>query len=274
MANFKVLLKKNLIEMVRNKRLIIFSVVFIAISVISALSARFLPELFELLLESVEENIGGVYIEKAHVNDSYIQYISNMGEIALLLVIIMFAGTITKERVSGTYDFLRMNKVKDEEIVLSHFVAQMILVTVSFVLSVAFFTVLNILLFRQIMGVRGFVVLAYIYLLLLVGVVFSLFCSCLCKKSGRAYLISILGYFVFSLLEVIPRINKINPFHLLTVSTELMYYESYSLKENLITSFSALFITALLLIGSLFVVKNRINNRKGSFNEENNTERV
>jgi len=273
MANFVILLKKNLLEMVRNKRIIIFSVVFGVISVISALSARFLPELFEFLLQGLEEGVGEIFIEKATVADSYVQFISNMGEIAVLLIAIMFAGTITKEKTTGTYQNLKMNKVKDREIILSHFAAQLILITVSYILSVAVFVILNILLFRQIMGVRGFVVLLYVYLILLITTCFALFSSCLCKKSSKSYLLVILVYFGVAFLEVIPRINKVNPFHLITVSTELMYYEAYSLKENLITCISTLLIGIALVVLSLFVVKNKINNRKEIANE-NNPERV
>ena len=274
MSNFMILLKKNLLEMVRNKRIVIFSAVFVFISVISALSARYLPELIKLLLSGFEETgAGEIFIEKATVPDSYIQYIANMGEIAVLLVAIMFAGTITKEKTTGTYQVLKMNKVKDADIVLSHYVAQIILVSISYVLSVAFFVLLNILLFKQIMGVRGFVVLLYIYLLLLFVISFSLLSSCLCKKSGKSYLVVILSYFVLSFLEVIPRVNLVNPFHLLSLGTELMYYENYSLKYNLITSISTLLICVCLVIFSLIFVKNKINNRKGIL-DENNTERI
>ena len=41
-----------------------------------------------------------------------------------------------------------------------------------------------------------------------------------------------------------------------------MYYEAYSLKNNLTTFISALIAAGLLAGGSLLVVKNRINNRK------------
>ena len=174
-----------------------------------------------------------------------------------------------KEKKTGTYDTLKMNKVKDHEIVLSHLVAQVILVTISYIFSIAVFVILNILLFKQIMGLRGVVALTYVYLLLLATISFSLLGSCLFKKSNKSYLFVILGYFVLTFLEVIPKINKINPFHLLNISTNLMLYEGYSLKENLITSLSTLFISVVLVIVSLFVVKNKIDNRKCMSNENN-----
>ena len=274
MGNFRILLKKNLLEMIRNKKIIIFGVVFVILSVLSAGIAKVLPILLEFLLEGIESNeFSGLYISKATVADSYIQYISNMGETAILLIILMFAGTITKEKKNGTYDSLKMNNVKDKEIVLAHFVSQVILITVSYALSIAIFAILNILLFRQIMGLRGIVILTYIYLLLLVALAFTLFASCISKTTGKAYLIVILGYFGASLLEIIPRVNVINPFHLLSVSNKLVSYEVYSLKENLITSISTLIIGVILVIISVFVVKNKINNRKVISNG-NNTEGI
>jgi len=273
MANFKVLLKKNLIEMIRNKRIIIFSVVFVALSLISALTAKFLPVLFELLLSGLEDLTGeSAFVMKATVADSYVQYIANFGQIAVLLIGIMFANAISKEKSKGTYASLKMNGVKDKEIVFSHFVSQVILVTVSYLLSISMFVLLNIILFRQIMGLRGVVALTYIYLLMIVTICFSLFASCVCKKSSKAYLLVILSYFGLSILDLIPRINRLNPLHLLTISSNLMYYENYLLKEHLITSFVSVGMCILLVILSLLLVKNNINNKKVITND--NTERV
>lgn len=263
MASFLVLLKKNIIEIVRNKRVLIFSIVFVVISVISALTAKFLPELLQLLMDGIEGEIGeSLWIPEGTVADSYIQLISNVGEISILLVVIMFATSITKEKVNGTYDSLKMNKVSDSKIVLSHLLANICLVTASYLASVAVFVILNILLFNQIMGLRGFVVLLYLYLLLLVAICFSTFVSCFCKKNSHSYLILILSYFVFGFLDIIPKFNKVNPMHLLTISSNLMYYEVYSLSENLITAISSVVICAALVVLSLFVVKNRIDNTK------------
>ena len=273
MANFMILLKKNLVEMIRNKRIIIFSAVFVALSLISAFSAKYLPVLLDFLLSELGEGMGNeLFLFEGTVADSYIQLISNFGEIAILLVSIMFAGTIVKEKNKGTYYSLKMNGVKDHQIVLSHFVSQVILVGVSYLVSVAIFVLLNILLFRQIMGLRGCVVLTYMFLLLLVTICFSLFASCLCKKSGKAYLLVILSYFVVTFMEIIPYLNKVNPIHLLTISTNLMYIEEYSLSEHLITSFSTIGICVGLITLSLFLVKNRINNKKVLNND--NRERI
>lgn len=267
MDNFVILLKKNLIEMVRNKRIIIFSVVFMILALISAFSAKYLPALFEWLFEMLGETeadsgVIGILLGGDTVAGSYIQFISQIADIGLLLIIIFFVGTIIKEKKTGTYDVLKMNGVKDHEIVLAHFAAQVLLVTVSYVIGVAFFTLLNILLFRQIMGFRGFIVLIYIYLTMLFVMSASLLLSCYFKKNFGAYLFAIVGYFALSFADMIPHLNKFNPVHLLSLSMNLVYYEEYVLMDHLITSIFTVILIAALVIVSLFIVKNKINNRK------------
>lgn len=268
MGNFKVLLKKNLLEMFRSKKIFVFSAVFVALVVISALSARYLPSLISELLDELESMTGqGLFVFSSTVADSYVQFISNFVEIGLLLVGLMFAGVIVKEKSKGTYDSLKMNGVKDKDIILSHFVSQVIVVSLSYFISVALFAVLNIILFRQIMGLRGIVALSYIYLLLILMICFSLFVSCLCKKRGKAYLLVILGYFLLGFLEMLPKINLFNPFHLSTLSTDLMYYENYLLSEHITTVLFSLFICAVMVVFALLLVGNKINNRKVSYND-------
>lgn len=273
MANFVILLKKNILEMIRNKRILIFGIVFMAISVISALSARYLPDLINALLESMEEQIGGTFLVSASVAESYVQFISNIGEIAVLLVGILFAVTISKEKSRGTYNDLVTRGVKDRDIVLAHFASQVIVITVCYLLSIAVFVTLNVLLFNQIMGIRGVVALLYLYLLLIATMSFTLLVSSVCNKNSRAYLFVILGYFGLTFLEAIPKLNKFNPFHLLTLGSELMYYTDYAVGEHLLTSLFTLLVSGGLVVLALYLSKNRVNNCN-KVDQYDHTERV
>lgn len=273
MRNFVILLKKNLIEMIRNKRVLIFSIVFVSFSIISAVSARYLPELIKWILSEAEGAEGfDSLVGASTVADSYIQFISNIGQIAILFVPLMFASTIVREKEKGTYNVLKMNKVKDSEIVLAHLVSQIVLVTVCYLVSVAVFVPLNILLFKQIMGLRGFVTLVYLYLLLIIDICITMFISCLCKKKGKSYLFVVLVYFGLSIIDAIPKINRFLPYNLLSLSNELMLYPSYKLSDHLITVISTLVISVVFVVLSIFVTRNRIDNSK--VNDNDNRERV
>ena len=110
MNNFKILLKKNLLEMVRNKRLIVFSIVFLSISLFSALTAKVLPGLIDWLFESLGED--GTYISVLlggnTIAGSYIQYISMITDVALLLILIFFVGTLIKEKKTVNYRSIKL----------------------------------------------------------------------------------------------------------------------------------------------------------------------
>ena len=99
MTNFIVLLKENFIEIVRSKKIFVFSFVFTFLSVISAFTAKYLPLLFEALLSDVE--LGGMYLFEATVANSYVQFISNFGQISVLLICVMFCGSIVKFSSEG-----------------------------------------------------------------------------------------------------------------------------------------------------------------------------
>lgn len=269
MRNFVTLLKKNLLEMIRNKKIIVFGIVFVAFAIISVVSARFLP----LLVEWILSEAGGeaAFILDPTVADSYVQFIGSMDDIAMLLVPLMFVATIVKEKVTGTYAVLKMNKVKDKEIVLAHLTAQVIIISLCYLLSVAVFVILNILVFKQIMGIRGFIVLLYLYLLLIFNMCLSLFVSCLSKKKGKSYLLFILIYFAMSIVSIIPKVNLFLPSNLLTLGNELVMYETYTLSEHLISVISSILISGLLVVGAILLVKNRINNKVSN---DDNSKRV
>lgn len=273
MHNFFILLKKNIVEMIRNKRVLIFGIVFIFFSIISAVTAKYMPRLIEWILSQAGEIEGSnAFVVSSTVADSYVQFISNIGQVAILFVPLMFAATIVKEKEKGTYDVLKMNKVNDREIVLAHLTSQIILVTVCYLVSIALFVPLNILFFKQVMGLRGFVAILYLYLLLIVNICITMFISCACKKKGKSYLFVVLVYFILSIVDAIPKVNSFLPYNLLSLSNELMLYSNYKLSDHLITAISTVVISAILIASSIFVTKNRINNSKVNTND--NRERV
>ena len=127
MNNFKILLKKNFLEINRTKKWWIFIGVFVANAILSSLAARYLLE----LLSPVFEMIGIVYTPT--IADAYAEYAANMFEVGYLIIAIMFASSLTKEKSSATYYTLKSNGVKDKEIVLAHYVSKLVLITVSLV---------------------------------------------------------------------------------------------------------------------------------------------
>ena len=90
--------KKELIEHTRNYKLFIFFIVFAVIGVLSPLSAKFLPELLESLMD---ENITIILQEPTHV-DSWIQFFSNINQLGLVVMVLVFSPLMAREYEKGT----------------------------------------------------------------------------------------------------------------------------------------------------------------------------
>ena len=129
MRNFKILLKKNFLEFKRTKKWYVYIISFSLIALISALTAKYLLGALSPFLEMM----GVIYTPT--VADSYAQFIANMIEVGYLLIGIMFATTLLKEKNSSTYYTLKSNGVKETQIVLAHYVSKLILITVSYLIS-------------------------------------------------------------------------------------------------------------------------------------------
>ena len=260
MNNFKVLLKKDLLELKRNKKWIIYITSFLIITLISVITARLLPELFNALLDVTGIIEGMSY--KVSVADSYMQFVANMGEIGLLIILIMFSNTLVKEKSSGTYNLLTSNGVKEYKIVLSHFLSKLILITISYLVSIGLFVGLNLIIFKEYTGFRGVCSLTYLYLTMVFALTLGIFISSVVKKKNLGIILSIVIYFILSILSVFPYIDIYNPLYALTLANEVMTSVDYKLSDYLINLFMLLASSATLLIGSIYVFKNKIDNRK------------
>lgn len=260
MNNFLTLLKKDFLELKRTQKWIIYLITFVAITVFSVISARLLPELLNVVLS--ETGMDQIFIYKASVADSYLQFTANMGEIAFLLVTIMFSSTLVKEKTSGTYYMLKSNGVNETKIVLSHFISKLLLITISYIASIVVFVPLNLLLFKEYAGLRGVISLSYLYLVLLFGLCLSFFISSIVQKKGTGVILVIAIYFILTILSVFPYIDIYNPMYGLTLSNNIITSIDYKLSDYLINLIVTTVLSASMIISSIYIFKNKIDNRK------------
>lgn len=260
MSNFLVLLKKDLLEISRTQKWIIYILVFLAITVFSVVAARVLPEILNYALGEVD--FGGIAFEyEISVADSYAQYIANMGEIAWLLVAIMFSSSLFKEKVTSSYNLLKCNKVSEKTIVLSHFLSKLILITVAYIASIIVFVPLNLIVFKEYTGLRGVVALSYVYLSLVFALTLALFISSFIDKKSKGILFVILIYFGLSLLTIFPKLTM-NPFMGLTLANNIIMYPDYKINDYVVNLIFTLISIVGMLVASVYLMKNKINNRK------------
>ena len=260
MGSLKTLLKKDLLEIKRSKQWIVFIALFVFIAILSVVTAKVLPILFDLLLE--DNAFAGIISYEPTIADSYLQLASNFGEIGLLFVLIIFSSVLLKEKNSGTYNTLKMNGVKEWKIVLSHLITKLFLVTVSYVSCIIVFVSLNLAIFKEYAGIRGVVSLFYLYLTLVFGIFMSIFISSVCKKRSSACILSIVVYFVLLVLSAFPYIDIYNPLYSITLASNIITEADYVISDYVYNFISTVVMIVGFAIASVYIFKNKINNRK------------
>lgn len=98
MKGTRAFFKKEVIEHLRNYKLFIFMIVFAIIGILSPLTAKFLPELLESLMD---ENITIIIQDPTYV-DSWVQFFSNINQIGLVVMVLVFSPIMAREYEKGT----------------------------------------------------------------------------------------------------------------------------------------------------------------------------
>ena len=93
---------KELLELRRSGRLLIFTVIFILLGVMNPATAKLTPWLMKTMADSLEAS--GLTVTEYTVTamDSWAQFFKNMPSMALLITVVMFGGFFTSEYSKGT----------------------------------------------------------------------------------------------------------------------------------------------------------------------------
>lgn len=218
MTRFKVFFKKEWLEQWRTKRLLIVLIVFFILGLMGPLMALVTPE----ILKSVATEDLVITIPDPSASDSYAQFFNNIGQIGLILLLIMFSNSVTKEFEKGTLLNLFTKGLTKRTALLAKYAILLVLWTIGYLVAVAghlFYTayyfetaaLVNVGLSLCITWLFGVLLLM---LLVTFGAIF---------KQSYVSLIGV-GLF-FGLLLIIglfPAIDNYNPLHLATDGVALV----------------------------------------------------
>ncbi len=101
MKGFSPFLKKEFFELYRKGRLLLFGILFTFFAILAPATAKLTPYLFKMMGSELEKQ--GITVKEVAVTaeDSWIQFFGNLSTI-LIVFVIVFAGSVTKEFSKGT----------------------------------------------------------------------------------------------------------------------------------------------------------------------------
>ena len=248
MKQFIVLLKKELMELYRTKKILILGAVFLFFTILSPLTAHFMPDIIEMIGQQDQDII--IIIPDPTAIDSYLQFISNFGQITVFVMIIVLAPLIVEEKRKGTFHTLLNNKVTKTNFVLAKVISQIKVVTVLYAFSVGIFLLYTMILFDQILITNWHlffisIYLYYIFLICLINLI-----SVVTKTNIMSITFSLLAFFGIIVFNYIPVVGKYLPSNLMNIATKVIVDNDY-IKYIPINYVSSILICFALVVAAI-----------------------
>lgn len=224
--NVIVFLEKELMESIRNYKLLILAIIFVLFGVLSPLSAKFLPEIMESFLPQ------GIEITLAQPTeaDAWLQFFKNTSQISLIIIIVLNFAAVSKEYEDKTLINVLTKGVSGKSVIGGKFISSALQITVCYWLSF-----LICLFYSSIYLVkidRGSLFLAAMSqnLFLIMWLAVMLFFSS-CTGHGYISLICTGGLVVvLNVANLFPNLKKVNPIVLLNDGMSIMNKEIQGIK--------------------------------------------
>lgn len=252
MSGYVAFVKKELLENLRTFKMLILFLIFFIFGMMSPLTAKLMPEILsQMPLEGMT-----ITIPEPSALDSYTQFFKNMTQMGMVVLLLVFSGTLTQELLKGTLVNMLTKGLSRYAVILSKFTVALLLWTVGLVIS--FITMYGYTAyFFSMEGIEN--VLVSVGCLWLFGVfllAFLMFAQTLVSSQYGTLLLTAMGVGILFILNIFPNVQKFNPLKLVSDNV-VMLSPGYEL-SSLGTSLGITIGLSVLFLGtSLYLFKNK-----------------
>jgi len=131
MKGFLAFTKKEFMEQIRTYRLLIMFSVFFLFGMMGPLMAKIMPE---IIADMEIQGITLIFSEPTAM-DAYSQFFQNINEMGIIVIVLVFGGVISNELTRGTLINILAKGLPRHSVILSKYVASLVLWTVSYLVS-------------------------------------------------------------------------------------------------------------------------------------------
>lgn len=244
MKGFMVFTKKELQEQLRTYRSFILLSAFFLLGMLSPLTARLLPE----IVSQIDMNGIKIILPEPGVMDAYAQFFKNITQMGLLAVLLVFGGTLSNELVTGTLINLLSKGLPRRTVLLSKYVAAVLLWTVSYLVAAA----VNYLYTQYLFAGERIEHLGFaLFCLWLFGcflIALVILSSTVAAGTFGGLILSVLSIAVMLMLQLFPNTERYNPVTLASRNAALLSGEA-----AIGDMAGSVAVTVCLLTGSLLL---------------------
>jgi ABC-2 type transport system permease protein len=205
---FLAALRKELLQQVRTKRLLVVAAVFALFGLGSPLLANFTPQLLRTI-EGAEQFAD--LIPEPSAADAVGQYVKNITQFGFLIAILLGMGAVAGEKEQGTAAMILSKPLPRWAFILSKFAAQTAVYTVGFALAGAGANAYTSWLFEALPAGAFFLTTALLLVWLLVFAAVTVAASTLAGSTGAAAALALGGAIALLLAGSIPVLSAFAP---------------------------------------------------------------
>ena len=206
MNGFAVLLRKELLEAWRTRRLPVVAVLFLVVGIVSPLTARYLPEIIKALGGQVQ-----ISIPTPVAVDALAQLQKNLGQLGALAAIALAMGSVSGELDRGTAALVLAQPATRAAFLGAKLVAIGVVLGVSVIAASVVAWIYTAILFEP-LPVAGWVAMAALsWLALMAWASITFLASAATGSTTAAAGIGFVGIVVISLASIVPTLDRLLP---------------------------------------------------------------
>jgi ABC-2 type transport system permease protein len=201
------LLRKELLEAWRTRRVLVVAIVFVAFGIASPYLARYLPELIKSLAGGQVQ----IVIPPPTVGDAADQFLKNLGQAGILTAVLLAMGSVAVEKERGTAALVLSKPASRGAYLLAKMLGITVTLGIGLLLASVGGYAYTALLFKVLPPVGWAAMSALLLLMLVVYAALTFLGSVLTRSSIAAAGIGVGGLLLVALVSVLPTVGAYTP---------------------------------------------------------------
>ena len=254
MRGFIAFIKKELLEQVRTYRLWILFAVAVLFGMMSPLMAKLMPE----ILSSMNMEGMVIQIPQPTVFDAYTQFFKNFTQMGVLVILLIFGGTLSGELSRGTLVNILAKGLPRRTVLLSKYVSAVIIWTVAYALAFATDYGYTIYLFPDADVKNLFFSLFCLWIFVCLVISLIMLSSTIAPGSFGGLILSAVSLVVMLMISILPKAEKYNPITLASVNVAVLEGAKPLSELTLTVGITIILIVVCLLASILIFEKKKL----------------
>ncbi len=217
MKSMIVFMTKEILEQVRTYKTLILMTVLLLVGISSPILAKMMPEIIGSMDIGIE-----IKIPTPTYRDAFAQFFESVTQIVIIVIILVFSGVVSLEKTKGTVVLMLTKKLSRTSLLLSKFIAMVILWTVGYLLSIGAFLFYTFYLFLDVQLDGVALALFCLWLFAIVILAITLLASTLATNNYIGTIGAFGGWFMLLMTPYVPGLKKITPMYLATWNNQIL----------------------------------------------------